>query len=72
MAANSKKQNNAEFAKGVSVKVVNTKFGEIVKVGINLEEFCNNPVNDSGFINFEIKTAKSGSKYATLQQEANK
>lgn len=60
----------AEFAKGINVKVVNTKFGEIIKLGINLEQFGEqNPINERGYINVELKKAKSGEYYATLQEE---
>jgi hypothetical protein len=55
-----------EFAKGVNVKVVQTKYGDIIKIGIKLEEFGDNPITDSGYINFDIKTSKSGNKYAEI------
>lgn len=56
-----------EFAKGVNLKTVTTKYGEIIKVGIKLEDFCNNKVNDRGYINFDIKRAKGTNKpYAAL------
>lgn len=58
----------AEFAKGVNVKVVNTKFGEIIKLGINLEQFGENPINERGYINVELKKAKSGEYYVSLQE----
>lgn len=45
----------AEFAKGINVKVVNTKFGEIIKLGVNLEQFGENPINERGYINVELK-----------------
>lgn len=56
-----------EFAKGVNLKSVTTKYGEIIKVGIKLEDFCNNKVNDRGYINFDILRAKGTNKpYAAL------
>lgn len=56
-----------EFAKGVNLKTVTTKYGEIIKVGIKLEDFCNNKVNDRGYINFDIKRGKeSGKPYAEI------
>lgn len=55
------------FAKGVNVKSVKTKYGEILKVGIKLEEFANNPINERGYINFDILRAKETNKpYAAL------
>ena len=62
-----------EFAKGVNVKTVATQYGEIIKVGINVEEFVNNPINEKGFINFDILTAKNGErKYAALDTYKSK
>lgn len=56
-----------EFAKGVNLKSVKTKYGEIIKVGIKLEDFANNPINERGYINFDILRAKeSGNPYAAL------
>lgn len=55
-----------DFAKGVNIKTVQTKYGEIIKVGIKLEDFANNFINENGFINFDIKTAKNGNKYAEI------
>lgn len=55
------------FAKGVNLKSVKTKYGEILKVGIKLEEFANNPINDRGYINFDILRAKETNKpYAVI------
>lgn len=62
----------AEFAKGVNVKVVDTKFGEIIKLGINIEPFVEqNPINEAGYINIELKKAKSGKYYAILQEDSS-
>lgn len=56
-----------EFAKGVNLKTVTTKYGEILKVGIKLEDFSENPINDKGYINFDIKHGKeSGKPYAEI------
>ena len=54
-----------KFAKGVNVKTVETKYGEIIKVGVKLEDFKQNPVSETGYINFDIKQGKKG-KYAEL------
>lgn len=35
-----------KFPSGANVKSVKTQFGEIVKIGINLEKFCTNPDNN--------------------------
>lgn len=56
-----------EFAKGVNLKTVTTKYGEIIKVGIKLEDFSENQINDRGYINFDILRAKETNKpYAAL------
>jgi hypothetical protein len=55
-----------EFAKGMNVKVVKTKYGEIIKVGIKIEEIGENPINDDGCVNIDILTSKNGKKYAVV------
>jgi hypothetical protein len=57
---------DANFAKGVNVKVVNTQYGEIIKLGINYEKVGENPINDDGWINLDILTSKNGKKYAVI------
>lgn len=66
------KKQQAEFAKGVSVKVVETKYGDIIKLGINVEEFCNNEINESGYVNIELKKSKKGELYAVLSPNLKK
>ena len=56
----------AEFVKGMRVKTQQTQYGEIIKIGINLEEFKQNPVNERGYINIDIMTSKEGKKYAKI------
>ena len=68
-----KKQEQAsEFAKGVSVKVQETKFGDIIKLGVNVEQFLENEPNEAGFINIEIKKSKAGKMYAVLAPDLKK
>lgn len=67
-----KQQNDAEFAKGVSVKVQETKFGDIIKLGVNVEQFLENEPNEAGFINIEIKKSKAGKMYAVLSKPIEK
>lgn len=64
--------NEAEFAKGVSVKVQETKFGDIIKLGVNVEQFLENEPNEAGFINIEIKKSKAGKMYAVLVPDLKK
>lgn len=56
----------AEFAKGVKTEVTQTKYGEIIKLGIKMDEFKQNPVNDRGYINLDILTSQKGVKYTVL------
>lgn len=63
------KHEQQDFAKGLTVKVQETKFGDIIKVGINVEAVMENPINEQGFINVEIKKAKSGKLYAVLTRQ---
>lgn len=63
------KHEQQDFAKGLNVKVQETKFGDIIKLGINVEAVMENPINEQGFINVEIKKAKSGKLYAVLARQ---
>lgn len=67
-----KKQKEIDFAKGVSVKVQETKFGDIIKLGVNVEQFLENEPNEAGFINIEIKKSKAGKMYAVLALDLKK
>nr|DAH26800.1 MAG TPA: hypothetical protein [Caudoviricetes sp.] len=67
-----KKQNDIDFAKGVSVKVQETKFGDIIKLGVNVEQFLENEPNEAGFINIEIKKSKADKMYAVLSKPIEK
>ena len=58
-----------DFAKGLTVKVQKTRFGDIIRVGIHVEAVMENPINEQGFINVEIKKAKSGILYAVLARQ---
>lgn len=61
-----------EFAKGVNVKVQETKFGDIIKLGINVEQFLENEPNERGYINIEIKKSKAGNMFAVLAPQLDK
>lgn len=54
-----------KYPRGTNVKSVKTQFGEIVKIGINLEKFCTNPDNN-GWVNLELKHSKDGNPCLTL------
>lgn len=64
-----KQENVCKFVEGMNVKHTETKFGDIIRVGVNLEQFCNNEVNDRGFINLEIKKGKYGNYFAVIVPE---
>jgi len=51
--------------------VVNTKFGQIVKVALGPQDFevLANNKNDKGWVNLEIKDKRDGGKYIQLQGE---
>lgn len=63
---------NVDFAKGVNVKVQKTNFGDIIKLGINVEQFLENEPNEAGFINIEIKKSKAGKMYAVIAKPLEK
>lgn len=58
----------SEFAKGVKVKTQKTQYGEIIKLGINKDEFLLNPFNERGYVNIDILTSKKGEKYAKINE----
>lgn len=60
--ADNKKE--VKFAKGVFVKEVFN--GAIVKVSIKVEDFCENEINEAGYINVDIKRTKNGKLYAVI------
>ncbi len=51
--------------------VVNTKFGQIVKVALGPQDFevLTNNKNDKGWVNLEIKDKRDGGKYIQIQGE---
>lgn len=51
--------------------VVNTKFGQIVKVALGPQDFevLTNNKNDKGWVNLEIKDERDGGKYIQIQGE---
>ena len=51
----------AEFAKGMNIKAIQTKYGELLKIGINLEKIKENPINN-GWFNVIIKRGKESNK----------
>lgn len=59
------------FAKGVSVKIVKSKYGEITKVGINLEKIGENDCSN-GWLNFDILKSKEGKPYAVISEYKQK
>lgn len=59
------------FAKGVSVKIVKSKYGEITKVGVNLDKICENDCSN-GWLNFDILKSKEGKPYAVISEYKQK
>ena len=56
----------SEFVKGMIVKTIETKYGEITKLSINKDSFLENPFDERGWLNVDLKTSKEGKKYATI------
>ena len=56
------------FAKGIHVTSKTfDNGGEIIKLGINMIDFCeNNPTNEKGYINIDLKKSKNDKWYAEL------
>lgn len=63
MAEQENKQKQ-EFAKGVFVKEV--AGGKIINLSINVEQFCENEINEGGYINIDLKKSKSGKLFAVI------
>ena len=56
--------NQQDFTQGIKIKSIQTKYGEILKVGINTNEIFNNPVNEQGWLNSDFKKSKNNTWYA--------
>ena len=54
------------FANGITVKAIETKYGQLIKLGINKDSILNNPYNERGWVNIVLKTGKSGNMYAEI------
>ena len=57
----------AEFAKGMNIKAIQTKYGELLKIGINLEKIKENPTS-KGWFNVIIKRGKESNKPNKTEQ----
>lgn len=57
-----------DFIKGMFVKEKTfNNGGKILKLAINMNDFYeNNPTNDRGYLNIDIKWSKDGKPYAVL------
>ena len=64
-------ENKKQFASGVSIRTRTTTYGEILKIGINLENFKNN-LQNNGWVNFEILKNKEGKPYAVIDEFKSK
>lgn len=51
----------AKFAKGMNIKAIQTKYGELLKIGINVEKIKENPTNND-WLNVTIKRGKDTNK----------
>lgn len=55
-----------QFANGINVKVIETKYGELIKLGIHRESILNNPYNERGWVNVVLKRSKAGNMYPEI------
>jgi len=51
-----------QFVKGFNVKEKETKYGSIIKIGINLQDFKENNFNEKGWLNIDLKRGKESNK----------
>lgn len=71
----SKKENNEKqeitFANGITVT---TMFeGSLIKLGVNITKFCEeNPINEQGYINIELRKSRKTGEYYAVQNNYNK
>jgi len=57
------------FVEGLLVKNQQTRYGNIIKLGCNVDklvEFLQGFKNERGYVNIDIMTAKSGKPYAVV------
>ena len=57
------------FVDGMYIDTITTNYGEITKQSYNVDKFkawLDEHVNEKGFVNIDIKIARSGNKYAEL------
>lgn len=62
------------FADGVSIKPKETRYGEILKIGINAEPFMDflaKYTNERGYVNLDLKKGQSGKWYMELNTYKN-
>lgn len=62
------------FADGVSIKLKETRYGEILKVGIKAEPFMDflaKYTNERGYVNLDLKKGQSGKWYMELNTYKN-
>lgn len=62
----------ADFAKGIKPSKTKTKYGEIIKLGIKMEEFKQNPINERGYCNIDLLTSRDGNLYAVINTYQHK
>ena len=55
-----------QFANGINVRTIDTKYGQLIKLGINKDSILDNPYNDRGWVNIVLKTSKAGNMYAEI------
>lgn len=56
------------FAKGINTKTIKKENWEIIKLGFEVDKFCDNPINERGYINIVLKRSKKGEWYAVIDE----
>lgn len=57
---------DVQFANGINVRAIDTKYGQLIKLGINKDAILDNPYNERGWVNIVLKTSKAGNMYAEI------
>lgn len=59
-----------QFVNGATVKKITGKYGDFYSLGINISDFCEkNPINERGWINFNLFHSKDGKPYLIISED---
>lgn len=63
-----------KYIKGLYIDTKETQFGEIIKIGVKVDEFksfLNENQNEKGYVNIDILSNREKKKYAILNEYKN-